>query len=203
MRKALWRLAVPALTLWAWEAAVAQSFDDCSFACTSEKSCSLACLYNDDPFTEEEDSWITCGEYGVCDYDPDGDSVTYNDNCPYAYNPDQGDCDGDSIGNVCDSQNAIWQPAEAPHTCHISSLELNTTTQVTRITEQLLIDVSNCYGTAYGGLGIAWRRWEARGSCPWVSNSFGIGPDEWDCCVDWFGYSECLSHFNNNSCGSG
>jgi len=35
--------------------------------------------------------------------DSDGDGIMDpNDNCPYNYNPDQTDCDGDGIGNVCD-----------------------------------------------------------------------------------------------------
>lgn len=202
MRKALWKVTVPVLALWGWEAALAQGLDDCSVVCSLQTACNAACMLDDDPFTEMDDTWTTCGQYGVCDIDIDDDLVYSNDNCPNTYNPGQGDCDGDSIGDACDSQNAIWQPADAPYTCYISSLTLNTTTEVTRVTEQLLIDVSNCYGTSYGGLGIAWLRWEARGSCPWVSNSWGIGPDDRDCCEHWFGYSECQSHFGNNTCAT-
>jgi alpha-tubulin suppressor-like RCC1 family protein len=37
------------------------------------------------------------------DNDPDNDGVCYAvDNCPVVANSDQGDCDGDGIGNVCD-----------------------------------------------------------------------------------------------------
>lgn len=197
MRKGLWMMTVPILAFCGSEAALAQSFDDCSFVCNSETICGRACLYNDDPFTEEEDSWITCGEYGVCDPDPDGDNITYNDNCPNTYNPDQGDCDGDSIGNVCDSQNATWQPSGPLETCHIYDRRHVGYVDVTKVSEQLLIDVSNCYGTQYGGTGIAWLRSEVRAKC------YGTWPDAWDCCVSWYGLTECLYHFGNNTCATG
>jgi len=197
MRKALWMVIVLVLALWGSGAALAQSLDDCSIQCTSESSCSASCLYDDDPYTEENDAWITCGQYGVCDADPDDDFVYGNDNCPYTYNPDQGDCDGDSIGNVCDSQNATWQPAEALHTCHIYDRRHVGSVDVTMVSEQLQIDVSNCYGGPYGGSGIRWLRWEIRGVC------YGLWPEEWDCCVSFFGFSQCVNYFGRNSCATG
>lgn len=39
---------------------------------------------------------------GSPDFDGDGVS-NLNDNCPFSFNPDQADSDGDDIGNVCDS----------------------------------------------------------------------------------------------------
>jgi hypothetical protein len=39
---------------------------------------------------------------GLPDSDGDGDGDTV-DNCPYFYNPDQADADGDGIGNACES----------------------------------------------------------------------------------------------------
>lgn len=197
MRRALWMLAVPVLAVWGPEVAQAQfqTFDDCSFVCTSERSCDTSCLY-DDPFTEEEETWLTCGHYGVCDPDPDNDGLTY-DNCPHKYNPDQGDCDGDGIGNVCDSQNATWQPAEPLHTCHIYDRRHVGYVDVTKVSEQVLIDVSNCYGTQWGGTGIAWTRSEVRAKC------YGTWPDAWNCCVSWFGFTDCADYFGRNSCGSG
>jgi len=62
-----------------------------------------------------DNNWdlVTCGgirdgAYGDCkttkySYDSDGDGVPdVNDNCPETPNPDQLDCDGDGIGNVCE-----------------------------------------------------------------------------------------------------
>jgi hypothetical protein len=38
--------------------------------------------------------------------DPDGDGVrNLSDNCDYAYNPNQANCDGDTRGDACDSLN--------------------------------------------------------------------------------------------------
>jgi uncharacterized repeat protein (TIGR01451 family) len=39
---------------------------------------------------------------GSPDYDNDG-TTNLNDNCPFIFNPDQADADGDDIGNACDS----------------------------------------------------------------------------------------------------
>ena len=40
---------------------------------------------------------------GVCDSDLDDDGLCdEGDNCPDAFNPDQGDADGDGVGNACD-----------------------------------------------------------------------------------------------------
>ncbi len=49
--------------------------------------------------------------------DPDGDGIfNLDDNCDYAYNPNQADCDGDHVGDACDSLSATqttttsWTP---------------------------------------------------------------------------------------------
>lgn len=46
-------------------------------------------------------------EYEDCDTDFDG-VPNIVDNCVYRQNPDQSDCDGDGIGDLCDSQNANY-----------------------------------------------------------------------------------------------
>jgi hypothetical protein len=56
--------------------------------------------------------------------DSDGDGfVDSGDNCPAVFNPDQADCDGDHIGNVCDSLNAAYVTTIPERTCMIDKDE--------------------------------------------------------------------------------
>jgi len=61
---------------------------------------------------EQDPNGPTCTADEFCCHDPDGDGVSgndlwpyldlYRDNCPYLYNPDQADSDGDGFGDACD-----------------------------------------------------------------------------------------------------
>jgi hypothetical protein len=50
-------------------------------------------------------------------WNDDMDGIPVNDdNCPFTFNPDQTDCDGDRTGDACDSEDATWQTGQAPGT---------------------------------------------------------------------------------------
>jgi hypothetical protein len=85
---------------------------DCVNVCNSESLCNRGCTLSCNTQT-------TCGGYGVCNPDPDGDSVIWNDNCPSTYNPNQADCDGDGRGTACDTDNGIWSQIGAFSMCLI------------------------------------------------------------------------------------
>jgi len=72
----------------------------CEGVCNPLMDCRMPCY---------DGGYITCGEYQSCNADLDGDGVLWwNDNCPQHYNPAQADCDGDNIGDTCDSKNEKW-----------------------------------------------------------------------------------------------
>lgn len=77
----------------------------CAGQCTPKTSCTQSCWVD---FTREER--VTCGEWGECgDLDGDGDGViSRNDNCPKRANANQANCDGDSLGDACDSSSSSY-----------------------------------------------------------------------------------------------
>ena len=93
--------------------------DACLTACRQENAaCIRDCIHSGDSGD--------CGcpaEFAECrlscpNGDSDGDGVLNDvDNCPAVANANQRDCDGDGIGDVCDSLNANYQAATAEHTC--------------------------------------------------------------------------------------
>jgi hypothetical protein len=85
--------------------------DDCSIACTFQSDCNTPC--------QDNGQWMTCGFQGICNSDPDADGVHWNDNCPYHYNPNQANCDGDSQGDVCDAEDSNYQQVTQNQPCYI------------------------------------------------------------------------------------
>jgi hypothetical protein len=66
----------------------------CPFVCKPTTSCSTGCSGQG-----------TCRNYGQCaDLDTDGDGVpSGRDNCPSVSNPNQANCDGDALGDACET----------------------------------------------------------------------------------------------------
>jgi hypothetical protein len=106
--------------------------------------------------------------------DTDGDGfVDGFDNCPANYNPDQADCDGDLVGNVCDLQNARYVPGPA-QTCMTDKDEHVLWITFEHKVESLVQDVSTCGAPSY------WQRWirAKTGPCEFG----GAGSSDEGCC---------------------
>lgn len=160
----------------------AQCETHCSQVCTSSSVCSESC-------TEDEcGSWISCGQYGVCDGDPDDDGWWGSDNCPFTYNPDQANCDGDAAGDVCDSENATYVASGPSQWCHIVGRSHFGYVDVQLQTEIPVHDASTC------GSPDKWLIFDGPYKiCSWPSTV-------WDCCAGYFGTTACATYLNNNLC---
>jgi hypothetical protein len=155
---------------------------DCANTCTSSSYCGTGC-------TLSCDTPSTCGEYGVCNPDPDGDGVISNDNCPFTYNPDQADCDGDGTGNVCDSDNGSWSLVSGTdHVCVIIGRTHFGYVDVQEHVEGLYHDVSSC------GSPDKWKDFALPGA-----SCYGFITVE-HCCDITYGSNLCAAHLNNSSC---
>lgn len=157
---------------------------DCANVCNSSSSCSSSC-------TLDCDTYSTCGDYGVCNTDPDGDGLTWNDNCPGVYNPDQADCDGDGIGNACDTDNGTWSLVSGTERmCVIIGRTHVGYVDVQAHFEARYTDVSTC-GSPDRWIGSV---------LPGVSCYGFISLST--CCDNNYGGTNCLNYLNNNTCHS-
>lgn len=177
-------LVLPILAL--TEPPVSAEDDSCELTCTSSSPCWTECM--EDP--KGEGPPITCGEWGVCDADPDGDGlVDIYDNCPASYNPGQEDCDGDGTGDVCDPENGDFyavsiQPCFIRSRLHFGWYEQN------RYWEGLYRDRSACNSPEeYRFVG------DETGNCTaWSYDEFG-------CCMNlWNDGWQCNNILDNNTC---
>lgn len=163
-------------------AAPAQAIGYCSDLCGSNAYCGQGCI-------DDNDSSTTCEAYGSCNPDIDSDGVLWNvDNCRGTYNPGQENCDGDSWGDVCDSDNGTFVIVSgSTRKCQIAGR-----THVGYVDVQMrfnweITDVSPC-GSPNRCVAVQSDRY----TC-YVSTV-------WDCCVAYFGFNDCFYYLNNNSC---
>lgn len=147
---------------------------DCAYTCNSESMCDRWCT---DGGVESN-----CGNSGSCNPDPDADGLDYYmDNCPYNYNPDQADCDGDGWGDVCDSEDATYVIAEARN-CWIRNRLHAWGSDTTWYSEVRYHDTSTC------GSADKWAKWtEDKRDC--VGNY-----DTYSCCVSKWGAQSCYNY---------
>lgn len=162
--------------------AEAQGFNDCSQRCTESTPCSQDC--------EDNGVQTTCHFYGTCDIssdvDNDGRPDTY-DNCAFAWNFYQEDCDGDGAGDICDGQDGLYHLVESTY-CNINSrLHVGYIDQ-TLYREGLFRDSSPCNSPD------EWRKTgESTGYC------FAFYTQE-ECCLNLWNNQLCSALLENNLC---
>ena len=103
-------------------------------------------------------------------YDSDGDGVNNgNDNCITTPNANQANCDGDSLGNACDSLNAIYRRVTSDDTCWTDKDNHVVYFTFEHHVEWLERDVSSCGAP---------DRWKSRIR----EDNDCVGISDYDCC---------------------
>lgn len=158
--------------------------EDCE---TCPQDCGGTCSICGNGFCSGVETCSSCAaDCGTCPgaTDSDGDGVyDSTDNCIYVANADQADCDGDGTGDVCDSENGNYQSVSGGM-CYAWGSAYD----VTAVYHVLEEDTSACNSP---------DRWINAGS---VYRTCYNAWDGFDCCLQWFTFSECVSNYQIYNC---